>query len=55
MPKVLPLFNTVNFNTYQGNQSAAAGQTAIGIPTGFGRPLQAFDAFQAQLGFKFRF
>ena len=49
------LFNTVNFNNYQGNQSAAAGQTSIGIPTGFGRPLQAFDAFQAQLGFKLRF
>ena len=49
------LFNTVNFNNYQGNQSAAPGQTAIGIPTGFGRPQQAFDAFQAQLGLKLRF
>ena len=49
------LFNTVNFNNYQGNQSAAAGQTAIGIATGFGRPLQAFDAFQAQLGLKLTF
>lgn len=49
------LFNTVNFNNYQGNQSATAGQTSIGIPTGFGRPLQAFDAFQAQLGLKLTF
>ena len=49
------LFNAVNFNNYQGNQSAAPGQTSTGIPTGFGRPLQAFDAFQAQLGFKLTF
>jgi hypothetical protein len=49
------LFNTVNFNNYQGNQSSAPGQTSTGIPTGFGRPLQAFDAFQAQLGFKLTF
>jgi hypothetical protein len=49
------LFNTVNFNNYQGNQSSAAGQTSTGIATGFGRPLQAFDAFQAQLGFKLTF
>ena len=49
------LFNAVNFNNYQGNQSAAQGQTSTGIPTGFGRPRQAFDAFQAQLGFKFSF
>ena len=49
------VFNTVNFNNYQGNQSSAAGQTAIGIPTGFGRPRQAFDPFQAQLGLKLTF
>lgn len=49
------LFNTVNFNNFQGNQSSAAGVTAIGIPTGFGRPRQAFDPFQAQLGFKLTF
>lgn len=49
------VFNTVNFNNYQGNQSAAAGRTATGIPTGFGRPRQAFDAFQAQLGVKLTF
>ena len=49
------LFNTVNFNNYQGNQSAAPGKTVTGIPTGFGRPRQAFDAFQAQLGFKLTF
>lgn len=49
------LFNTVNFNNYNGNQSSAAGQTATGIPTGFGRPRQAFDPFQAQLGLKLTF
>lgn len=49
------VFNTVNFNNYQGNQSSAAGQTATGIPTGFGRPRQAFDPFQAQLGLKLTF
>lgn len=49
------LFNTVNFNNYQGNQSAQAGVTATGIPTGFGRPRQAFDAFQGQLGLKLTF
>ncbi len=49
------LFNTVNFNNYQGNQSAQPGSTAIGIPTGFGRPRQAFDAFQGQLGVKLTF
>ncbi len=49
------VFNTVNFNNYNGNQSAAPGVTANGIPTGFGRPRQAFDPFQAQLGFKLTF
>ena len=49
------VFNTVNFNNFNGNQSAAAGVTANGIPTGFGRPRQAFDPFQAQLGFKLTF
>lgn len=49
------LFNTVNFTNYQGNQSAAPGVTGTGIPTGFGRPRQAFDPFQAQLGFKVTF
>jgi hypothetical protein len=49
------LFNTVNFNNYQGNQSSQPGLTATGIPTGFGRPRQAFDAFQGQLGFKLTF
>ncbi|HYU80958.1 MAG TPA: carboxypeptidase regulatory-like domain-containing protein [Vicinamibacterales bacterium] len=49
------LFNTVNFNNFQGNQSAAPGTTATGIPTGFGRPRQAFDAFQGQLGLKLMF
>ena len=46
------LFNTVNFNNYNGNMSSAQGVTAIGRPTGFGQPRQAFDPFQAQLGFK---
>ena len=46
------LFNTVNFNNYQGNRSSAAGVTSTGIATGFGRPRQAFDAFQAQFGVK---
>jgi hypothetical protein len=46
------LFNTVNFNNYNGNLSAAPGQTATGIPTGHGQPRQAFDPFQGQLGFK---
>ena len=49
------LFNTVNFNNFQGNMSAAAGVTATGIPTGFGRPRQAFDPYQGQLGFKLTF
>lgn len=49
------LFNTVNFNNYQGNQSSVAGVTATGIPTGFGRPRQASDPFQGQLGFKLTF
>jgi hypothetical protein len=49
------LFNTVNFTNYQGNQSAAPGVTGTGIPTGFGRPRQAFDPFQAQLGLKLTF
>jgi carboxypeptidase family protein/TonB-dependent receptor-like protein len=49
------LFNTVNFNNYQNNQSATPGFTAKGIPTGFGQPRQAFDAFQGQLGVKFTF
>lgn len=49
------LFNTVNFNNYQGNRSAARGVTSTGIPTGFGQPLQAYDAFQGQLGFKLTF
>jgi len=49
------LFNTVNFNNYQGNMNAAPGVTATGIPTGFGRPRQAFDAFQGQLGVKLTF
>ena len=49
------VFNTVNFNNYNGNQSSAAGVTATGIPTGFGRPRQAFDPFQAQLGLKLTF
>ena len=49
------VFNTVNLNSYQGNQSSAPGQTTTGIPTGFGRPRGAFDPFQAQLGFKLTF
>ncbi|MFN8059721.1 MAG: carboxypeptidase regulatory-like domain-containing protein [Vicinamibacterales bacterium] len=49
------VFNTVNFNSYQGNQSANSSVTATGIPTGFGRPQQAFDPFQAQFGLKFTF
>ncbi len=49
------LFNTVNFNNFQGNMSAAPGVTSTGIPTGFGRPRQAFDPFQGQLGFKLIF
>ena len=49
------VFNTVNFNNFQGNQSSAPGQTSTGIPTGFGRPRGAFDPFQAQLGFKLTF
>jgi hypothetical protein len=49
------VFNTVNFNNFNGNQSAAAGVTANGIPTGFGQARQAFDPFQAQLGFKLTF
>lgn len=49
------VFNTVNFNNYQGNQSAQPGFTSTGIPTGFGRPRQAFDPFQGQLGFKLIF
>jgi hypothetical protein len=49
------VFNTVNLNNYLGNQSAAPGVTATGIATGFGRPQQAFDPFQGQLGFKLTF
>ena len=49
------LFNTVNFNNYNGNMSSAPGVTATGRPTGFGQPRQAFDPFQAQLGFKLLF
>lgn len=49
------VFNTVNLNNYNGNQSAAAGVTANGRPTGFGQARQAFDPFQAQLGFKLTF
>ncbi len=49
------VFNTVNLNNYLGNQSSVEGVTATGIPTGFGRPQQAFDPFQAQLGFKLTF
>lgn len=49
------VFNTVNFNNYQGNQNAVPGTTSTGIPTGFGRPRQAFDPFQGQLGFKLTF
>lgn len=49
------IFNTVNFNNFNGNQSSAAGQTTTGIPTGFGRPRGASDPFQAQLGFKLTF
>jgi len=49
------LFNSVNFTNYQGNQSAAPGVTGTGIPTGFGRPRQAFDPLQAQLGLKLSF
>jgi Carboxypeptidase regulatory-like domain/TonB dependent receptor len=49
------VFNSVNFTNYQGNQSSQPGVTGTGIPTGFGRPRQAFDPFQAQLGFKLTF
>ena len=49
------VFNTVNFTNDQGNQSSQPGVTGTGIPTGFGRPRQAFDPFQAQLGFKLTF
>jgi len=49
------LFNTVNFTNYQGNQASLPGVTGTGIPTGFGRPRQAFDPFQAQLGLKLTF
>ncbi len=49
------LFNTVNFNNYQNNQSATPGFTSTRIPTGFGQPRQAFDAFQGQLGVKLTF
>ncbi|HXG89148.1 MAG TPA: carboxypeptidase regulatory-like domain-containing protein [Vicinamibacterales bacterium] len=49
------VFNTVNFNNYQGNQLSTPGVTSIGIPTGFGQPRQAFDAFQGQLGLKLTF
>lgn len=49
------LFNTVNLNNYNGNQSSAPGVTATGRPTGFSQPRQAFDPFQAQLGFKLTF
>lgn len=49
------VFNTVNFTNYNGNQSAAPGVTASGIPTGFGQPRQASDPLQGQLGFKLTF
>jgi hypothetical protein len=49
------VFDTVNFNNFNGNQSAAPGVTATGIATGFGQPRQAFDPFQGQLGFKLTF
>lgn len=49
------VFNTVNFNNYQGNEASRPGVTSTGIPTGFGQPRQAFDAFQGQLGFKLTF
>lgn len=49
------VLNTVNLNNFNGNQSSAPGQTAIGRPTGFGQARQAFDPFQAQLGFKLLF
>jgi hypothetical protein len=49
------LFNTVNFTSYQGNQSSRPGVTATGRPTGFGQPRLAFDPFQAQLGLKLTF
>jgi hypothetical protein len=49
------VFNTVNLNNFNGNQSSASGVTAIGRPTGFGQARQAFDPFQAQLGFKLLF
>jgi hypothetical protein len=49
------VFNTVNLNNFNGNQSSAPGQTAIGRPTGFGTARQAFDPFQGQLGFKLLF
>lgn len=49
------VFNTVNLNNFNGNQSSAAGQTATGRATGFGQARQAFDPFQAQLGFKLTF
>ena len=50
------VFNTVNLNNFNGNQSSAAGADGDRHrPTGFGRPRQAFDPFQAQLGFKLTF
>ncbi len=49
------VFNTVNFNNYNGNRASLPGVTGTGIPTGFGQPRQAFDAFQGQLGFKLTF
>ncbi|MBL8136761.1 MAG: TonB-dependent receptor [Acidobacteria bacterium] len=55
LAEMFNIFNTVNFNNYNGNQSSAAGQTSTGIPTGFGRPRGASDPFQAQLGFKLTF
>jgi hypothetical protein len=49
------IFNTVNLNNFNGNQSSAAGVTSTGKPTGFGRARQAFDPFQAQFGLKITF
>jgi hypothetical protein len=49
------IFNTVNLNNFNNNMSSAPGVTANGRPTGFGQARQAFDPFQAQLGFKLLF
>ncbi len=44
------LFNTVNFNNYNGNMSSAQGVTATGRPTGFGQPRQAFESVPGAAG-----